>query len=66
MRQPRIFKRGNVYRVASPGWFFWHWSKNYGANGIWASNSYESAKIQLRLEKDRKWYNYDIWQEVIE
>lgn len=71
MRLYYIFERGGKYRLARPGWFFWHWLcvRNYpGTLTIWETDSLDLAKDRQLSELGyliRQFhYKHDHWKEV--
>ena len=73
VREWKVYRRGNVYRVAKPGWLFWHWYREwcYGMDStrrIYATGSRCEADSTARnLNRDdsiKIEYRRDTWHET--
>jgi len=70
MKKYKIFRRGHLYRVASPGWLFWNWAHDIGYDdyGIFQTSNYGEALAKMNAENAsaKKWatYHTNDWTEV--
>ena len=42
----KVYKRGDTYRVARPGWLFWHWYTEFQSFDLWEG----VAPVQFRSQ----------------
>lgn len=56
MRRPKyyhVYKRGDVYRIARPGWLFWHWLELGPGDHIFRTTDRDEAMTMCKTVNDQ-------------